>query len=70
MVRIASVDDPARVSYLSAMLTAENIEVTVQDRSLGSPYTPSTSYDLYVAEDDGERARRLLRQLGAEPPQS
>jgi hypothetical protein len=70
MVRIASVDDPARVSYLSAMLTAENIEVTVQDRSLGSPYTPSTSYDLYVAQEDGERARRLLRQLGADPSQS
>jgi hypothetical protein len=70
MVRIASVDDPARVSYLSAMLTAENIEVTVQDRSLGSPYTPGTSYDLYVAEEDGERARRLLRQLGADPSQS
>jgi hypothetical protein len=70
MVRIASVDDPARLSYLSAMLAAENIEVTVQDRSLGSPYTPSTSYDLYVAEEDGERARRLLRQLGTDPSQS
>jgi Putative prokaryotic signal transducing protein len=69
MVRIASVDDPARVSYLSAMLKAENIEVTVQDRSLGSPYTPSTSYELYVAEEDGERARRLLRQLEADPSQ-
>lgn len=70
MVRIASVDDPARLTYLSAMLAGENIEVTVQDRSLGSPYTPATSYDLYVAEEDGERARRLLRQLGADPSPS
>jgi len=67
MVPVATVDDPARVSYITAMLAAENIEVSVQDRSLGSPYTPSTTYELYVAETDASRARWLLRQLEADP---
>lgn len=65
MVPLVTVDDPALVSYISAMLSGENIEVTVQDRSLGSPYTPRTTYEVYVAEADASRARHLLRQLEA-----
>jgi hypothetical protein len=66
MVRLATIDDPARVSYLSAMLSGEGVQVRVHDRTLGNPYEPRTRYELFVAEADAARARALLRQLEAD----
>lgn len=67
MVRVATIDDPALVSYLTAMLSGEDIAVRLHDRTLGNPYAPRTRYELYVAEADAVQARALLRQLKIEP---
>jgi hypothetical protein len=65
MILIAKVEEPALLSYLTAMLRSDGVEVEVNDRTTGNPYFPSAYYELYVAEAQAPAARALLRRLEA-----
>ena len=65
MTLIARIDEPALLSYLTAMLRSDGIEPKVNDRTLGNPYMPRTRYELYVDEAQAAAARALLRRLEA-----
>ncbi|MCP5366598.1 MAG: DUF2007 domain-containing protein [Hyphomicrobiales bacterium] len=71
MIELARIDDPVKLSWLTARLREAGIEAVVFDTHTSGLYAgmlDTVRCRVMVAEDDAARARAILREAPAEAP--